>query len=264
MAKPEPSKSEAAGRQAVVSLTYDGGDLSHIETVAPCLQASLLRGTFYVPPERFLLAPDSWRKIYRQGNEIGNYSLAEGASPEGYLLDWTPQMIANDLELSEGFYAEVLPSQIGHSFAYPCKTSPHTRVGSMSIQDMQHYAMIRPVVRSFFRVARTSVEGMNSLERLDLTALKCYHAEDQTHEDWIALVESAQASGSWLILAFHGVGSGNHAVDALEHARFCLWLANHRDQVRVETVWNVGKELMSSAHAAVESPTPSEKEASKK
>jgi len=244
-------------------LSYDGGDPSHIETVVPCLQTSLLRGTFYVPPEKFLLDPDRWRQIQKLGNEIGNYTLAEGANSEGYLLDWTPQMIANDLELSEGFYAEVLPSQIGHSFAYPCKTGEHSRLGNMTIQDMQHYAMIRPVVRSFFRVARTSVEGMNNLQCLDTTALKCYHAEDQTHEDWIDLALAAKDTGSWLILAFHGVGSGNHAVDALEHAKFCLWLANNQDKVTVDTVWNIGKRLLSTAYASVEESLK-QKEAFKK
>lgn len=263
MVKPAPSGSKAAEKRAVLSLSYDGGDLSHIETVAPCLHASLLPGTFYVPPEKFLTNPDCWRKIYKLGNEIGNYSLAEGANSDGYLLDWTPQMIANDLELSEGFYAEVLPAQIGHSFAYPCKTREGSRAGNMSIQDMQHYAMIRPVVRSFFRIARTSVEGMNNMECLDLTALKCYHAEDQTHEDWIDLTMSALENGSWLILAFHGVGSGNHSVDAVEHARFCLWLANNREKVQVDTVWNIGKKLLSQSYASVEDAS-AKKETSKK
>ncbi len=263
MAKPESPSSEPTEKKAVLSLSYDGGDLSHIETVAPCLRASLLAGTFYVPPERFLLNPDSWQRIGRLGNEIGNYSLAEGANSDGYLLDWTPQMIAYDLELSEGFYAEVLPSQIGHSFAYPCRTNTTSRVGSMSIQDMQHYAMIRPVVRSFFRIARTSVEGSNNTQCLDLTALKCYHTEGQTHEDWIDLILTAQQSRSWVILGFHGVGSGNHSVDAVEHARFCLWLAENQDKVRVDTVWNVGKKLLSTAFASVEE-AQTEKEATTK
>jgi hypothetical protein len=235
-------KSRVTG--AFLSLTYDGGDISHLETVAKCVDSLGLPSTFYSPPESLLADPVSWRNLVNSGHEVGNFSLSEGANADGYLFGWTPQMVANDLEMSEQLYVDLFPKQVGRSFAYPCTKPSRRTLDSTTIQDMQHYAMLRPIVRDFFRVARTSSEGSNSLKALDLTALKCFHTSEQTHHEWVDLTEAAIENKEWIIFAFHGVGVGEDSVDAIEHARFCLWLAENRERLRIDTVWNIGKKLI--------------------
>lgn len=63
------------GYQAAVSLTFDDADSVQLDKAVPELNKRQLRGTFFLTISR-LTRLDDWRKVQRQGHEIGNHSVS--------------------------------------------------------------------------------------------------------------------------------------------------------------------------------------------
>lgn len=238
-------------------MSYDGGDPSHLETAASCLEALGLRATFYAPPTRILEAPRRWCALSAAGHEIGNATLFDAAGPAGYLNDWTAEMVERDIDMAEDFHRELFGQSRGHSFAYPVPRREDLPEGEVvSIQAMQQIAMLRPIVRRRFAVARGSTEGYNAPMSCDALSLRCMRAFDYEADELILLAQQAVAVGAWVIFAFDGVGVGEPAVDAVEHAKLCLWLAEHRTTIHISTIHEIGCRIRKSAVAVVERANP--------
>jgi hypothetical protein len=235
--------------QGAVSLSYDGGDISHLETAASCLDALCLRATFYVPPTRILEAPVAWKALASSGHEIGNGGLFDGAGSDGLLHGWSPQMVENDLSMSEQFYRDTFPKNEKHSLALPLPAGdgPDRR-----IELAQQATMIRPLFRDRFSVVRGTSDGYNAARDCDLRALRCFRIVDHTYEELVVLAEAARAAKSWAIFAFQGIGVGDPAIDAVDHAKFCLWLAERRDRLMVAPVFEIGNRVRRFNSAAVD------------
>jgi len=243
--------------QGAVSLSYDGGDPSHLETVAPCLEALCLQATFYAPPTRILETPRQWTALAAAGHEIGNATLFDAADPDGFLSDWTAEMVERDVEMGEDFYREVFGRSGDHSCACPVPRRESTAGDDrLSIRRMQQHSMLRPILRSRFQVARDSTEGYNDPASCDVLALRCVRAADFVADEFVLLTQQALAAKAWVIFAFDGVGVGEPAVDAVEHAKFCLWLAEHRGVAFVGTVYDVGCRVRKNAAAVAQQGEP--------
>jgi hypothetical protein len=234
--------------RGAVSLSYDGGDISHYETAASCLDALCLRATFYAPPERVLRSPAAWRAVAAVGHEIGNASLFEAAGSDGLLDGWTQQMLENDLRMASEFYRDFLPNGERHSFAHPL---PDLDGPDRRLALARQFEQLGPLIRARFAVARGTTDGFNSPTSCDLRALRCFSVLDFSFEELVVLAESAIDARAWAIFAFNGVGVGEPAVDAVDHAKFCLWLAERRDQILVAPVYDMGMRIREATSAAV-------------
>ncbi|HTA77377.1 MAG TPA: polysaccharide deacetylase family protein [bacterium] len=62
------------GYQAAISLTFDDGDPSQLETAIPALAKRRLRGTFFLIANRIKNLED-WKDAVQTGQEIGNHTL---------------------------------------------------------------------------------------------------------------------------------------------------------------------------------------------
>jgi hypothetical protein len=62
------------GYQAAISLTFDDGDPSQLETAVPALAKRGLRGTFFLIANR-LKSIEEWKNAILTGQEIGNHTL---------------------------------------------------------------------------------------------------------------------------------------------------------------------------------------------
>jgi len=241
------------GAHGAVSLSYDGGDPSHLETAAPCLEALSLKGTFYVPPTKVLEAPNRWAALAAAGHEIGDAGMFDAAGPSGLLQDWTSQMVENDLHMSREFYDGLFGKDRARSLAYPI-LRPEARADreSAGIEALQQISLLRPLVRSKYSVARGSVDGHNDPTTCDVLALRCIQASGYIAEELILLARQALDAGAWAVFAFEGVGVGEHAVDAMEHAKLCLWLAERRTQALLGTVAEVGALVGTNSRVVVD------------
>src|SRR5690349_1331397 len=63
------------GYKAAVSLTFDDADSVQLDKAIPELNKRHLRGTFFLTVSK-LTRLDDWRKVQREGHEIGNHSVS--------------------------------------------------------------------------------------------------------------------------------------------------------------------------------------------
>jgi hypothetical protein len=245
MASPENTEQKIRFGPAV-SLSYDGSDPSHLEIALPCLAEHGLKGTFYLPETGIFDNPKAWQAAQKEGHEIGSHSLFEAADPYGNLPKWTLDNVEADLEDARKLMSELLPNQRDFSFAYP---GPDPLAISSVHEPFP--VSYRSVVNRFFRVARSSLEGLAEPSRSDVQYLESIDARDLSQDDLIVGAEAAMFSGRWAIFAFQGIGSGEGAIDMESHRALCAWLAEHQDHIKTGPVFELAIELQEQRAAGL-------------
>ena len=219
------------GCVGAVSLTFDDGHRSHLETAIPILNELGLRGTFYVNPHEDCaewLRP--WRDAHGQGHEIGNHTISHICSRNfGFdadargLEDLTLADVEADIVECSRRLREGVPEQQAFTFCYPCY---QTFVGEGARR--QSYV---PIVARHFVAARGRGERTNHPKHADLHELWSFPGERMSGAELVGLAEGAAAQGRWAILAFHGIGTGHLLVGESDFVELCGFLARHRDRV---------------------------------
>ncbi len=207
--------------KALLSLTYDGTQICHSETVLRHLEKTGLTGTFYADPVPLLDNLPKWRRAVQEGHEIGN-----GCMTTCGLMDaWSADMIVADIQETDELLLELFPGQTAFSFGYPW-----TEGNGAELRD------VRPMIEQCHRVCRSGVQGSNDLTSLDLAFLKCAHVYDVGATAMIEITRASLRRKDWLVLAFDGVGVGDRAIDSSDHLEFCQWLTTMRELLEVVTV----------------------------
>lgn len=202
------------GFDQIVSLSYDGGSISHRETVLPQLDQRGLKATFYVDPVSLMENVGVWRQAALSGHEIGNGCLLAECLPDGSFPAWTSEMILDEV-LSSNELIEDLIEQESFTVAVP--------LGERTCADHSDYlSALLPHV-----IVRTRDLGVNSCS-VPSSALSSVSQSGLNSAQMIAATESSLTHGSWYIAAFDEVGSGEKSVDAQAHAEFIDWLAIHQ------------------------------------
>jgi len=223
-----------------LSLTYDGTQMCHLETVVPHLQKYGLRATFYAEPTTLLENLTEWQDVQAAGHEIGNGCLFASALPDGTLPAFTPNMIAEDAEESDFLLDDLFPDQAGTSFGMPW--GDDRCAGNLSYL---------PYLAKFFNVIRTGERGINPLTEISLQGLKTLPMEDLEGPQIIELIRLASHQDCWAILAFDGVGSGDRAIDAACHEDMCAYLASEADRIMTRPVMEIADLLLSSHRSSI-------------
>ena len=148
--------------KAAVSLTYDGTQLCHSETVLPQLDALNLKGTFFADPLPLLDSLPTWRAAVMNGHEVGNGCLIGSVDGSGALDCWTPEMIEDDIEETDRMLHELFPGQTVFSFGYPWVSGGAFGIGHL-----------RKIVERRHSVCRSGEQGTNIAGEADLAYLKC-------------------------------------------------------------------------------------------
>lgn len=227
-------------RKPIVSLTYDGTQACHAETVLPQLEKTNLRGTFYADPLPLLEDVQFWRSAVSQGHEVGNGCLIGSVDELGLLEAWTPEMVADDIDETDRLIRELFPTQAVFSFGYPWITGGAYGMGHL-----------RKIVEERHTVCRSAEQGTNALHQPDTAFLRCHTLDGSSRAEMIELVRSGTRRGEWVVLAFDGVGSGEPAVDAIEHQALCEWLAEAGDIFEVLPVREAASRLQDGTRPAL-------------
>ncbi len=199
--------------KGVVSLTYDGGGICHVETVLPHLEANGLRGTFYVDPVGLLENLPEWGSAVSKGHEIGNGSLFAAVTTDGLLDGWTPGMVIDDVRAAKELIEDLFPEQTRHSLALPWQR-PGTSVNGLFGSAVAIYSMTK-----------------NGLDRTanpfgGFEDFSSYLCDGHSVNQIMNLVEQGLAEDRWAVLSFQGVGVGDPAIDACVHLEVCQRLAS--------------------------------------
>lgn len=208
--------------KSIVSLSYDGTQLCHAETVLPQLDSFSLKGTFFADPLPLLDSLPLWRGAVENEHEIGNGCLI---GTMGALDSWSPEMIEDDIEETDSMLQELFPGQTVYSFGYPWATGGAFGIGHL-----------RKIVEKHHSVCRSGEQGTNAAHEADLAYVRCMSMDGASATEMIEVVRNSVRQGHWLVLAFDGVGSGDPAVDAKAHFELCAWLSDNRELLDVHTV----------------------------
>ncbi len=237
------------GRRGALSLTFDDGIPSQLETAIPMMNRLGLRGTFYVNPKgenwRQVLAP--WRAAYDAGHEIGNHSLSHTCSrafrdePDARGLEnLTLDDIEADVTEAETRLGELFPAP-HRSFAYPCF---QCHVGEGLTR--QCYV---PVIARHLIAGRGVGERANPPATCDLHYLWSWMVRGNTGAQLVGLAEQCAAQGRWGILTFHGIHQGHLPVADVELRELCehlarashLWVAPVAEVAETIVRWRSGQ-----------------------
>jgi peptidoglycan-N-acetylglucosamine deacetylase len=229
--------------RAAVSLTFDDGTRSQLETAVPLLERYGLRGTFYLNPrgavesvglgDSYLEQLASWLPVQASGHEIGNHTVVHPCSlnvnldwnaPHN-LINWTLEQIEADILEAQRRIRTAFPAQTANTFAYPCYESTLGR-GERRVS-------YTPIVARHFVAARAKSELMGSLANdplwCDLHHLNSWPCERQMGATMIGLVDQAAALGRWSVFTFHGVDEGNLLVGSSDLEELFTYLASRPD-----------------------------------
>jgi hypothetical protein len=240
--EPNPHWQWPNAAQAAISLTFDDGLRSQLDTAIPRLDERGLRGTFYLNPrgEDWAERLSAWQPAQAAGHEMGNHSIAHPCSLNTgpVLQSWTLERIERDLLEAERRLDVLFPG--ARSYAYPCYESDVGRGLSR-----QSYV---PVVARHFAAARAkgmSVRGNDALYA-DLHHLSSWGAERMSAWAMIGLVVQCVAECWWGIFTFHGVNQGHLPISEHDLVLLLDYLVAHRDRVWTAPVIQVAQYI--SAH----------------
>ncbi len=233
-------------RGPVVTLCYDGGAPCHLETVAPCLETLGLRATFYSPSTALLDDAERWRSLAASGHEIGLTPLHDWIGDDGILEAPEEAVVAcaeDDAELLRDLFGDH-PRSIG----LPLLLGGTVRTRAARSAKITDGLPER--IRALGCGVRTGLEGVNDLLKVDPHRVLCLPAVDCDSQTLVRIVEGHKNQRSWLVFVFLGVGSGEDSIDAVEHASFCLWLAENRNHLTVSPVSEVCLRIAARTSAA--------------
>lgn len=241
------------GRRCAVSITFDDALPVHHELAGPVLEARGMRGTFYL---HIATAPCSdpmpWRALAARGHELGNHSLFHPCRRKAAHRAWLDK--AFDLRRYEPirFQQEV---RVGNAFlklidglgertyAYTCYD---THLGRWP-----NKTAISGLIHSDFVAARggRTDQAVFVSRDLDMMNLGCFQADGLSLAALADAIHITRDRGDWLILVFHGIGSGTH--DLFVEPSILNGLLDHlatQNEIWVAPVVEIAKWVRAASH----------------
>jgi peptidoglycan/xylan/chitin deacetylase (PgdA/CDA1 family) len=194
------------GKTAALSLSFDDGRDGQVLRGTPLLDKYGVKATFYVLPKFIEPQLELWKKAVAAGHEIGshttnhpctgnfNWVREEGVEVENYTL----KQMRLELEDTNSTLHKLL-GVTPRVFAYPCG---NTSVGRGA--EVESYI---PLVAKMFLSGRGwPGETSNNPAFVDLTQVMGQRMDDQTFEQILPILQTAQQEGRWVVLGGHEVG----------------------------------------------------------
>lgn len=229
------------GKKCAVVLTYDDALNEHLDNVVPALNDYGLKGTFYLIGTSPVVANrlEEWRKVAKQGHELGNHTLnhpcdgslenREWVPAEADLSRYTVARAVNEIKATNALL-KAIDGKDKRTFAYPC--------GDLTINDTLFYKE----VESEFVAARGVASVYASIKEINLNDVYAFGESGTTAEHMIAEIEEAEKKGSCIVFIFHGVGGGHPLnIDIEEHRKLLDYLKKHKKDIWVPTMLQLGE-----------------------
>ena len=236
--KPESSFQWPEGRKMALSLTFDDARLSQIDKGIPLLDKYDVKATFYVSPASMLQRIDGWKKAVKTGHDIGNHSImhpctgnftwARSKALENYSL----LSMESELDSASNLIKQTLGVR-PVSFAYPC--------GQKFTGKGMNTKSYIPVVASLFESGRGWLdEAANDPSYCDMAQLTGMELDGKSFDQILKLIETAKASGQWLVLAGHEINVDGVQTSRLETIEaICKYASDPANGVWIDNVHNI-------------------------
>lgn len=228
-----------AGKRAAVSLSFDDGRLSQVDTGLALLRKHDVKVTFFLIGSQIEERLEGWRQAVAGGHEIGNHSMTHPCtgsyefSRRNALEDYTRQAIDKQLDDANAEITRLLGAK-PRTFAYPCGQKFFGRGGKT-----KSYV---PAVAKRFLVGRGYLdEAANDPAFTDLAQALGTPFDDMGFEQMVKLTEQATEQGRWIIFVGHEIGKrGFQVTDANALEAFCDYAKDPAHGIWLGTVGEIG------------------------
>jgi peptidoglycan/xylan/chitin deacetylase (PgdA/CDA1 family) len=192
------------GKRAAVSMSFDDGRVSQVDTGLALLKNANVKVTFYVTPGAVERRLDGWKQAVADGHEIGSHSLTHPCtgnyafSQNNALEDFDLQKMAAQLDEATDRIHKLLGVK-PTTFAYPC--------GLKFVGRGRNVKSYVPLVAERFLVGRGYLdESPNSPAFTDLAQAMGTPFDDLEFPQMKSIVDSATKEGRWIIFVGHDFG----------------------------------------------------------
>jgi sialate O-acetylesterase len=228
-------------KQCAVVLTYDDAIDIDLDNVLPELDSAGLKATFYLIGSSPVVKRriTEWQKAAAEGHELGNHSLfhpCDGSkpgrgfvTPETDLSKYTVKRAVSEIRANNDLLSSI-DGKKTRTFAYPC--------GDLTIGDTLFYDSLK----RDFAGARGVRPGLEAIDSINLSDIRCYGINGQSANYMIDLVKSATGAHRLLVFLFHGVGGGHSLNVSLEaHRQLIRFLKEHETEIWIAPMVDVAE-----------------------
>jgi sialate O-acetylesterase len=228
-------------KQCAVVLTYDDAIDVDLDNVLPALDSLGLTGTFYLIGASSVVYKrmEEWRAAAKNGNELGNHSLyhpCDGTlpgrsfvTPDHDLSKYTVYRAVSEVETTNTLLKAIDGKDL-RTFAYPC--------GDLKAGDQYFYDKLKDE----FAGARGVTPGLQSVNEVDLSNIRCYAINGESADYMIGLVKKAIQTHTLLVFLFHGVGGGHNINVGLEdHSKLLHFIKQNQDKIWIAPMVDVAQ-----------------------
>lgn len=219
-------------KKAAIVLTYDDALPSQLNNAVPELKRVGLTATFFLTSDIDSLSIPRWRKLAKQGFELGNHTVFHPCSglddnpvpSESY----TAYRIIREIEVMDRFlYA--LDGKKKRTFAYPCA---ETFVGGNDYVDsLRRYTLVK-----YARAGGDSSAVITDFVHLDTLRVPSYGLEGgESGKQLIAFVQSVAQKGGLGVIMLHGIGGDYITISDQAHRELLRYLKEHHKTIWVPT-----------------------------
>ncbi len=215
------------GKKAAVVFTYDDGLDGHLDVAVPQLDEFGFKGTFFCTGNSESLSKrmEEWRKIVREGHELGNHTLfhpCDGTGQDWVKPEYDLRNYSKEQILAENTLANTLLKAVDgkekRTYAYTCGDCA---AGNDDFtEDM----------KSMFEAARLDGPIPVSMKNYPVYKTPSWGVDSPTAEELINYVNEAREKGTIAIFMFHSVGGGYLNVGADEHRALLQYVKEHEDE----------------------------------
>ena len=223
------------GKKMGLSLTFDDARLSQIDKGIPLLDKYNVKATFYISPDNMEQRIDGWKKVVRNGHEIGNHSLIHPCSGNfawarnKAIENYTLQSMFAELDSASQFIKNTL-GVTPTSYAYPC--------GQTFVGKAKETKSLVPLISAMFESGRTWMdESPNDPGYCDMAQITGVELDGKSFEQIKARIDNAKKSGSWLVLAGHEMGEGGRQTSLLNTIEaICKYATDPDNEIWIDNV----------------------------
>lgn len=228
------------GKRVAVSLSFDNGRASQVDTGLDVINPTGVKVTFFVNPPAVKEHLNGWKRAVASGHEIGSHSVTHPCtgnfpwSAKNALEDYTLDRMSRQLNDASAQIQELLGVH-PTTFAYPC--------GQKFVGRGPQMKSYIPLIGQKFLVGRGYMdEYYNDPLVCDLAQAGGIAFDDMDYIDMVKNITKAAQQGGWIIFAGHDIGQKKfQCTDTIALAALCRYMKDPANGIWIDTVENIGK-----------------------
>jgi peptidoglycan/xylan/chitin deacetylase (PgdA/CDA1 family) len=219
-------------KKATIVLTYDDALITQLDSAVPQLKRAGFKATFFVTSDMDYITIPRWRKLAREGFELGNHTVFHPCpvSPDNPVASdsYTQTQMINEIDLMNRFLY-LLDGKTVRTFAYPCA---ETTAGGKDYVD----SLRRTGTVLFARTGGDVTSVITDFVHLDSLRVPALGLEDHTDAATIiGFIKKVRESGGMGVIMFHGIG-GDYITTATDvHQAVLDYLKENKAAIWVTT-----------------------------